>query len=688
MSALNFLNKTFSKIVLDDKTGDKMNEKYEKNYEKNYEKTNKKINKKVNKKDGENSIEEDVKLDENEKLIKFNHGVMIKLRRGFYKGYNGFVLENYPDTVDVKMNYIDYVLVGNGLLKNGMVINTSFGKSTIIEMINNGKYMISYERIARFEKNNVEIKGDKVMIKRGEHKNKIGDLVKINKAKLNIRIDALLREKNVEEDDVFYNDLVLKGGETINVVKVTKEYMEGYDKKNNIIKFQEVDVEKYLPGFKIIRSDKSDTNKEKYESDEKVYVGDEKLYIGDEEENGENVFATDEGEDGGEGEVMGYEENTNENGDNYENENGNMIEEDELKVSFKDMERCEFVAKTLSKEENDIMNNIDKVIKFLSYPCDIINKYSLMEKIMDSLKIMKGDLERVKINRWKKSDIKYVVLYLTIIEVVKYRDINITYNTFTNQIEKLYKVGYLTKSDILGSNFLINENIKDTCFSCIILSDEESKNVRTLYKEKRFLEIIIKMVEKCGDILQKWFGKIDLKGIKRLDIKIYNVADGKRNKEYPKYFLTTKDILSGNIPVTSKKIIWGPQSEYLVNIWKNSLNNKMKKCDDNESRSIYEYVINNFDKAPFMRDYVPKNDIEKVKYKELMVTFVKFVDQLREYVNIKNSEKQCELDKRNEEKEKVNNKRSMLSEFRNLEDDLDGLNLDEKKITKKIRRNF
>ena len=307
---------------------------------------------------------------------------------------------------------------------------------------------------------------------------------------------------------------------------------------------------------------------------------------------------------------------------------------------------------------------------------------------MDSLKIMKGDLERVKINRWKKSDIKYVVLYLTIIEVVKYRDINITYNTFTNQIEKLYKVGYLTKSDILGSNFLINENIKDTCFSCIILSDEESKNVRTLYKEKRFLEIIIKMVEKCGDILQKWFGKIDLKGIKRLDIKIYNVADGKRNKEYPKYFLTTKDILSGNIPVTSKKIIWGPQSEYLVNIWKNSLNNKMKKCDDNESRSIYEYVINNFDKAPFMRDYVPKNDIEKVKYKELMVTFVKFVDQLREYVNIKNSEKQCELDKRNEEKEKVNNKRSMLSEFRNLEDDLDGLNLDEKKITKKIRRNF
>jgi hypothetical protein len=233
------------------------------------------------------------------------------------------------------------------------------------------------------------------------------------------------------------------------------------------------------------------------------------------------------------------------------------------------------------------------------------------------------------------------------------------------------------------------DNIINTCFGLIVLSEDSSKKMRELYKNSNYLEIIITMIENCGVILQEWYGKIDIKGYKKVDVKIYNVADGKRNKDYPKYFLTTNDILSGNIPETSKKIVWGPQSEYLVNIWKTELNKKMMSCDNNnEKKSIYEYVINNFDNAPFMRDYTPSNEIEEVKYKELMKTFVKFVYQLREYVDMKKCEKMCKLDEINKQKEKINNKRREMSELRGLQEDFDNIELKTSNSNKKLKVTF
>ena len=642
MSALNFLNKTFSNITLDNKTNDKkINEKTNKKIdEKNDEKTNKKMDEK--------------------KVIKFNHGVMIKLTKGIYKGYNGYVLEYYPDTVDIKFENTD--------------------------------------RIVRLEKQMVEIKDKKVIIKRGEYKNNIGEIIAINKARLNIHIDALnkkiskhmvsnngiMEERNVLVSDVFYHDIMLKNGTIINVINITDELISGYDRKSNVVSFKESDIAKYLPGFKI--NQRKDEIKSECNNDEDIFISDE---IIEEEEQQQG----DEEKEKDEVEIMGYETNidngTNEDQNKDENEKPDEIE---FKASFKDMERCEFVSQKLSKGETEVMNNIDKVIKLLNYPDDIINRYSLMEKIIDTVKIMKSELQKININSWKKSDMKYIVLYLIIVEIIRKRESYIAYNTFTNQIEKLYKIGYFTKSDIMGSCYLMTEkdntDIKNTCFGLIVLSEDSSKKMRELYKNSKYLEIMINMIENCGKILQEWYGKIDINGCKKVDVKIYNVADGKRNKDYPKYFLTTNDILSGNIPKTSKKIVWGPQSEYLVNIWKTELNKKMMSCDNIEKKSIYEYVINNFDNAPFMRDYTPSNETEKVKYKELMKTFVKFVCQLREYVDVKKSEKMCKLDEINKQKEKINKKRSEMSELRGLEIDFDNIELKGSNSNKKLKVTF
>lgn len=775
MSALNFLNKTFSKITLDNKIN-----------EKNKNNKNEKNNKKSDDENGYNK----------QKLIKFNHGVMIKLKKGIYKGYNGYVLEYYPDAVDIKFEYTNYVLVKHyGLLNDGSIINTNYGKSTIIKKIDklyviktdsdelnmfssqlvkvfynenalfvaemNGQrvnkglklnenkkesmllelsnivksgnlddimfelnyelnesdtyymiicnsddnndtkhigkygkcigiideqYMIKYNRISRLDKKMVEINDKNVVVKSGDLKGKTGEVININKARLNIHIDALnksisrhvvfdkfyIKERNVEVGDVFYYDVMLKGGVIINITKITHDLMYGYDKDNNEVTFKKDDIEKYLPGFKIFS---------KKENVSDIYTEEDNL-VSEEQQEDEQQYEEEEEE----GEIMGYETNTNETTNGIENGN---VDEMELKVSFKDMERCEFVSQKLSKEETEIMNSIDKVIKLLNYPSDIINRYTLLSKIVETEKVMKNELERVNIKKWKKSDMKYIVLYLVITEVIRNRELHITYNTFTSQIEKLYNIGYFTKSDVMGSCFLItekeNKDIINTCYGLIVLSEEDGLKMRELYKKSKYLEIMIKMVENCGIILQEWYGKVDLKGYKKVEVKIYNVAEGRRNKEYPKYFLTTNDILAGNIPETSKKIIWGPQSEYLVNIWKKGLNKKMMSCDDNEKKSIYEYVINNFDKAPFMRDYTPTNDIEKVKYKELMKTFVKFVGQLKEYVDMKQGEKMCKLNEINKQKERVNNKRREISELRGLEQDLDNIELTESKGNKKVR---
>ena len=615
MSALNFLNKRFSNITLDNKTN---------------EKTKK----------------------ENEEFIKFNHGVMIKLKTGIYKGYNGYVLEYYPDMIDVKIEHINEFI------------------------------------ITRVEKKTVDIKDDIVFIKKGDNKGKTGELINIINARLCIHIDALnksisrhlvntngvLEERNIEIRDVFYNDIILKSGDIINITKIKGEVMYGYDNKNNKVEIKSSEIERYLPGFKIHCSKKEEV----IEINDDIFVSEKNV---DEEEDHQYEEEEKEQE---ESEVVGYEV------DGYEGEKENMGEELELKVSFKDIERCEFMAQKLSKGEKEIMNNVDKVMKLLSYPSDIINRYTVLGNIKETVDVMRGELERINITTWKESDLKYITFYLIIVEMIRKRDIIMTNNTFISQVEKLYNVGYFTKVDIKGSSLLMStkDKIIETCFGLIVLSEEQSEKIRLLYKKSKHLEIIIKMIENCGIILEEWYGKINLKGCKKVEVKIYNVAEGKKEKKYPKYFLTTKDILSGNIPVTSNKIRWGPRSEYLVNIWKNGLNKKMELCDDDNKKSVYEYVINNFDNAPFMKDYVPTNEIEKVKYSELMKTFVNFVDQLKEYVNMKNLEKVNRLEDTNKEKEKINKKRREMCEMTGLLDNFDDIEINENKTVKKYRKHY
>lgn len=752
---------------------------------------------------------------ESKKTVRFVHGSYIMLKKGYYKGYKGYVVEHYPETVDVKVEYFDYVFMKSyGKLKMGSMIMTQFGNSMVVNVVEklyiikgdeelrlplkyimrlvyiknslamikdedkNGyklcvlelknkdldnmllelskivkdnclfdllnkssnkfdiglgelnmeneycivisgsenvsdknyigsfgkfggvideQYMIKYDRIVRLDKKMVEINNKKVIIKKGQYKNKIGDVICIHKSSLNIYIDALnknftrhtifdkigFKEKNIEVDDVFYYDVMLNDGSYVEVKKITDDLIYGYS-KNRMITFKRDDIKVYLSGFKII------------ERDEEV-IGDqcveEEQFLNLEQEN------VDENDDDDVNEITEYEsgnlELENEGGileNDISNEKYDEMDHIDMKQSYKDVERCGFISRIFSKNEKDILSNIDRIVKILNYSEDIVNKYVLLEKVKESIKIMKDDLEKIKINRWKTSDIKYVTSCLVIYDIIKSCEGHIDFDFFTKQVEMLYKVGYLTKTDISGTTFLRTEDEKDilhTCFGLIIISRDESEILKRLYKQTKYLEIIIKIMENCGIILQEWFGKINITTNKS-KIEILSVSDEPKKQDYPKYFLTTNDILSGNIPDTSRKIIWGPRSNYLVNVWKRELTKKMEMCNDDEKKIVYKYVIDNFNNAIFMRNRIPDDPLEKKKYKELMRTFVNFVEQLREYTNLKVFERSQELNEMNIKKEKVNKRRREINEVNNLNVDLDNLelngNFDQKvKVTKRFK---
>ena len=60
------------------------------------------------------------------------------------------------------------------------------------------------------------------------------------------------------------------------------------------------------------------------------------------------------------------------------------------------------------------------------------------------------------------------------------------------------------------------------------------------------------------------------------------------------------DILNNNITESASRIIWGPSSLRMIKIWKTNL---MKKYDDESNeklKSVYKFVIANFERAPFV----------------------------------------------------------------------------------------
>jgi ribosomal protein L24 len=593
---------------------------------------------------------------------------IVELNMEYKKYYTNLELMSMLSTLICNDNYKSIIGKNVNCVKlNGeefwMVMKSPENKSDVNYIGKFGKLlnMIPEQYLVKYKKNiivpmtNINIRGDKVMFLRGPYKNKIGALKNVNGNNFVIDIDAICKKVSshfiksgngykivaINPDDLFFKDIELVNGNYFQVLHCTNTGFIGIEKnKNKFIEreIQNLEIKNTMPGFDIV----SDTKIMSYKSYDRDFEMD---VINEEDEQGEEEEDIQEGtyNDEGDRDIV------------YESEV-------EMKNTFKDSERLEFVNRVLSKEDKNIMKLIEKCLLVLSVSGDSIKIYEVLEKTNNSVDMIKAELSKLSVNDWKTTDTKYMVACLVIYEIVR-SGYNFSRGNFDNFIYKLYDTSFFKKGDINESIFINVDKGKyegDCCFDLIRMDDVKRGQMKLYYKSGKVIEIVKMMMENCNIILQKWFGPVILSCLDNKD-EIFPVS--RKITEISKKFLTTRDILNNNITENANRIIWGPSSLRMIKIWKTNL---MKKCDDESDeklKSLYKFVIDNFERAPFVLREMEgnaKTNLELLQLRELNRAFQIFITKLKKFNDRVESEKRDRLNVKSEEKRRLSKKRNEI----------------------------
>ena len=378
------------------------------------------------------------------------------------------------------------------------------------------QYLIKYKKIITVSMSSLIITGEKVLFRRGCYKNKVGILKNVNGSNFVIELDAngkkvsshLVKNKDndgykittINPEDLFFKDIELSFESYFQVLYCTDDGFFGVEQtKNNFVEREilNLDIKRMMPGFGIV----SDTKTMFYKNNDGEFEMDtimEDASKGDEEEE----------------EVQ--EGTYNDEGDRdivYESEV-------EMKQTFKDSDRLEFVHRILTKEDKSIMKLIEKCLVSLGVPTDSIKIYEVLEKTNNSVEKMKLELKKLSVNNWKTTDVKYMISCLVIYEIIR-SGYNFSKGNFENFITKLYDTSFFKKSDIIESIFVNVEKGEykgECCFDWIKMDDIKKVEMKSYYKSGKTIEIIKMMIENCNIILQKWFGPVILACLRSFSI--------------------------------------------------------------------------------------------------------------------------------------------------------------------------
>jgi hypothetical protein len=533
------------------------------------------------------------------------------------------------------------------------------------------QYLVSVKRTVTVNKSMTSTQGKRVKVERGLYKNKEGDLVNVESAYLNVQIEALNKKitshyarlpngnfqiRKIIPSDVFFIDLELMNGNYFQVEECYADYYIGFERSRGCVEkktISKVDVKSFMSGFTI--TDTKFVSSFEKQTEEKFVLD---TIQEDQEVQDDEVVETDN---------VDYENGFDENGfdenivDQFENTEGQM------KETFRDIERSGFVQRSLSKDEREYMKMIEKCGSAIG---DIQDSYVLLDKISDAVKMMRSELEKISIVDWSSSDVKYIVACLVAYEILK-TGYPMTIYEFRKYVQKLYDTNYLNKSSIANSGFVRCESLSsDSLWKSIEMTNEEKQEFKTLYKNQKYGNLVRDIMERCHKMLCVWFEPVVFsKG--GVELELIKVSESKHIvKDYPKYFLTTSDIVNNVTSKDAKKILWGPNSQKLVNVWKTSLDKKLEKEDNKTAKCIYEFVKDNIDNAPFVLPTLEKSEdkLDKLKYKELKRAFETFTEKLRVHVGKQKDEKNMRLEQSMQESMRIAKKRMEMSKKRNRDE--------------------
>jgi hypothetical protein len=538
------------------------------------------------------------------------------------------------------------------------------------------QYIISRKKnvlLAKGDVKSIDHKNNTLIIKGGFYKGSEGKLVYKHPAILTVYVDSISKKVNshivnengkfvhkpLTPNDVFYMDILLKNGNYFEVKEVVGNKIIGVERASNGYipkEIAESDVESYQPGFSFSTKPTGTSTMDTVSS---AFVQDDNDSDVENDSDNESDFAdpeTDETDETNPFEVFTRD----------------IVEPEEMKSSYKDSERTAMMTSQLTKKQLEIKNKIDNVTSMYGVG-DEINIYNLIAKVESMIDEIKGHLKEKNIAFWSPMDEKYIIFGVVFHEIVKRGFGHVIaqpkQDIVQEFIEDLMNKKYINKKDTVESVFLRGD--------WSVLFSAEDDVIASLRKKKEFAQIARIIFTNCLRVITHYLGDINLKN--RFILREEDLIPLGRKKEEVVKVIYPKDLVQNNIPSTAEKVMWGPKFSKLIDQYKNSLAQKANSSSNNTNKIVYEYVLENLQRAPFaLAELAEDIRINKLKIDQAKALTLKLVyDQLLQKVQrlLELQEKEKTMNQNNNHKQNIERKRKEISERNTLFSDFDDLEI-------------
>lgn len=523
------------------------------------------------------------------KNVGFKHSIYGIIIRGGDKGKEAEIREYYPAKYEVMLDKRGYISIGKEMKPGDKIMECEVISE--VERVNNMiKYLVSCRKMILFSKKNIRINGNKVKILKGENSGMKGELIKEYKAKLLVSLESVGARvmRFIDVEDIFYKDILLKSGEYFQVNRIERDNEMNYRiygqvKGGELKVISMSDIKEMMSGMDII-GDKVIREK----------IPREVEYISD--EISERSNDTDE-------ESMSDE--ISELGNETDEED--IREEDipgEFKSSYKDVERTDMITRELNLIQRGYYDIIKMILDISGYSIENINVYDVIDNIEVVIDKINKMIKSSNINfdiSGSKIDMKILISLLVAYEM---RRGEVIFEGLSKYVNKLFNRNffYSTLDEMMVSFLLRKDN---EVFKC------DTKLLRDLYKSKKYYEILEKMILCFNDVLKVIIGSpVDLSVSNNMGM----IEKVERIQKDKKRLITFEDIKMDNIVVDARRVLWDPESEKIVNDFKDLLIKSSKTIEGEEKmeidekrlsiledkRGLYKYVYENLDMAPMV----------------------------------------------------------------------------------------
>lgn len=550
------------------------------------------------------------------------------------------------------------------------------------------KFLVAHTKnIIGFPKN-IKTQNGQKSIRVGEHYFPVKHVKKLP-AKISVFVDSIGKKvseimdktgdryivRPIYPNDVFYMDLELKNGNTFEVKDVRYDTHDkiteiiGLEKNSNNYEpktIQLVDINQQLPGFSFTKQFSQSSNK----------MIDEQQFT--DEAPDEATFSTNEDDE--DSDDATFSDNGYDNEQESEQE-GEQEGEQEYKSSFKDNERSSMTRQYLTKDEKNVQQSIQKILTLLGINSDEVNVYQLIEQSSESVaKIKETVKEKLKWDKWIKQDETFVNMVLVFFEVVKngYGHLfglnPIEYYVSTFAKAKLIKKDYIKSSVFIQNNWTQNIKVDNNVISAFM-------------KDKNYFELYKIIFNNCKAYLMQLLQlpDIELKTLHEQEMNNLVPLGLDRHKKHEKKLMYGSELAQGiPIPDTATHIYWGPQYTKLLSKFKNALAEKVNNSSNDETRLVYDFIIEHIEQAPFeikrLENILATQKhlvIDRKKLNKLKSVWNQLLGLITKHYKRLEEKKRESLKDYHSEQERVRKRRQEISERNNVLNDFDDLTIED-----------